>query len=145
MSREQRDKLLLQAIGDGHIRVRTAGIDTLRADAANYEELALEWISASHGSLRAQQTLLVSLLDAGLGATIFEDIVRSKSEAALQLQEAAGILGRETNEATASARALLEYTLKEQRDQTIELALQALEPLYDTDTIGIIRAGFIQR
>ncbi|MGB5339516.1 MAG: hypothetical protein WBO06_10520 [Gammaproteobacteria bacterium] len=143
VSREQRDKLLLQAIGDGHIRVRTAGIDTLRADAANYEELALEWISASHGSLRAQQTLLVSLLDAGLGATIFEDIVRSKSEAALQLQEAAGILGRETNEATASARALLEYTLKEQRDQTIELALQALEPLYDTDTIGIIRAGFI--
>ncbi|MGB5306915.1 MAG: hypothetical protein WBO57_11810, partial [Gammaproteobacteria bacterium] len=47
VSREQRDKLLLQAIGDGHIRVRTAGIDTLRADAANYEELALEWISAS--------------------------------------------------------------------------------------------------
>jgi len=37
---------------------------------------------------------------------------------------------------------LLRFTLKEQLEQTIELALLALEPLYEPGLIGIIRAGF---
>ena len=139
---EPRDVLLLQAIGDGHIRVRTAGIGTLRAVTDNFEEQALEWITGNRGSLRAQQALLMSLLDARLPGSVFENIVRTKAEAALQLQAAASILERDSKHATVSARVLLQYTLKEQRDQTIELALMALEPLYEPGTIGIIRAGF---
>jgi hypothetical protein len=37
---------------------------------------------------------------------------------------------------------LLRITLKEQLDQTIELALLALEPLHEPGLINIIRAGF---
>jgi hypothetical protein len=139
---DQRDALLLQAIGDGHARVRAAGIEALRAVADSYEDLALEWIATDRGSLRAQQTLLVSLLETGLPEIIFENIVRSKAEAILQLQEAVNILERHTADTAVSARALLQHTVREQRDQTIELALLALEPLYEPGTIGIIRAGF---
>jgi len=141
-SREQREALLLQATGDGHTLVRSAAIDALRAVADNYEELALNWLTADRGSLRAQQALLMSLLDAGLPDAVFENIVRNKAEAALQLQDAAGILERHPDATAGSARILLQYTLKELRDQTIELALMALEPLYEPGTIGIIRAGF---
>ncbi|MGB5718379.1 MAG: hypothetical protein WBN81_14965, partial [Gammaproteobacteria bacterium] len=37
---------------------------------------------------------------------------------------------------------LLRITLKEQLDQNIDLALLALEPLYERGLIGTIRAGF---
>ena len=139
---EQRDELLLQAIGDGHALVRAAGIDTLRTVADSYDDLALEWIAMDRGSLRAQQTLLMSLLDAGLPEIVYENIVRSKAEAALQLQEAASILEKDTKDDTDTARSLLKFTIREQLEQTIELALMALEPLYEPGTIGIIRAGF---
>jgi hypothetical protein len=139
---EQRDELLLQAIGDGHALVRAAGIETLRTVADSYDDLALEWIAMDRGSLRAQQTLLMSLLDAGLPEIVYENIVRSKAEAALQLQEAASILEKDTNNDADTARSLLRFTIREQLEQTIELALMALEPLYEPGTIGIIRAGF---
>ena len=139
---EQRDELLLQAIGDGHALVRAAAIDTLRTVADSYSDLALEWIAMDRGSLRAQQTLLMSLLDAGLPEIVFENIVRSKAEAALQLQEAASILEQDTSDDTNAARSLLRYMIRERLEQTIELALMALEPLYESGTISIIRAGF---
>jgi hypothetical protein len=139
---EQRDELLLQAIGDGHALVRAAGIETLRMVADSYDDLALEWIAMDHGNLRAQQTLLMSLLDAGLPEIVYENIVRSKAEAALLLQEAASILEQNENDEANTARSLLKYTVREQLEQTIELALMALEPLYEQGTIGIIRAGF---
>jgi hypothetical protein len=138
---EQRDELLLQAIGDGHALVRAAAIETLRRVADSYDDLALEWIAMDRGSLRAQQTLLTSLLDAGLPEIVFENIVRSKADAALQLQEAASILEKDTSD-TDTARSILRYTVREQLEKTIELALMALEPLYEAGTIGIIRAGF---
>ena len=138
---EQRDELLLQAIGDGHALVRAAAIETLRKVADSYDDLALEWIAMDRGSLRAQQTLLMSLLDAGLPEIVYENIVRSKAEAALQLQEAVSILENDTSDAS-TARSLLKITIREQLEQTIELALMALEPLYESGTIGIIRAGF---
>ena len=121
--------------------MRAAGIETLRTVADSYDDLALEWIAMDRGSLRAQQTLLMSLLDAGLPEIVYENIVRSKAEAALQLQEAVGILENDTSDAN-TARSLLKITIREQLEQTIELALMALEPLYESGTIGIIRAGF---
>ena len=70
---EQRDELLLQAVGDGHALVRAAAIETLRKVADSYDDLALEWIAMDRGSLRAQQTLLMSLLDAGLPEIVYRE------------------------------------------------------------------------
>lgn len=137
---EQRAGLLLQAIGDANPRVRQAGIDTLKASMEHHEELALDWIADNQGSLRAQQALLKSLLDSALPKTVFADIARKKSSEAQLLEEALSIM--DMNAGGPGCLELLRITLKEQLDQTIDLALLALEPLYESGLIGIIRAGF---
>ena len=140
---EQRDELLLQAIGDGHIRVRSAGINSLKAVADVYEDLALDWLSSNRGSLRAQQSLLSSLLESTLPASVFENLARTKSEEARVLQQALCMLEDNTAGDPDTARTLLRHALKEHLDQTIELALMAMEPLYEPGIIGIIRGGFL--
>lgn len=139
---EQRNKLIINAIGDGHIRVREAGIAMLRAVSKDYNKSALQWISGNQASLRAQNTLMSSLMSAHLPASTYEEIAQIKSGEILLLQDALAILEQDNETAVNSARPLLQYTLKEQLDQTIELVLLALESLYDRETIKIIHAGF---
>jgi predicted Fe-Mo cluster-binding NifX family protein len=139
---EQRNKLIINAIGDGHIRVRKAGIAVLRAVSKDYNKSALQWISGNQASLRAQNTLMSSLMGAHLPASTYEEIAQIKSGEILLLQDALAILEQDNETAVNSARPLLQYTLKEQLDQTIELVLLALESLYDKETIKIIHAGF---
>jgi len=137
---EQRASLLLQAIGDANPRVRQAGIETMKATTEDYEDLALQWILDNQGSLRAQQALLKPLLDSGLDKAVFADIARTKSEEAQLLGQALSILDADAGEL--NCLELLRITLKEQLDQNIDLALLALEPLYEPGLIAIIRAGF---
>ena len=137
---EQRATLLLQAIGDANPRVRQAGIDTLNATTEQHVDLALQWITDNRGSLRAQQALLKSLLDSGLPKTVFADIARRKSEEAQLLGQALSIMDADAD--GLNCLELLRITLKEQLDQNIDLALLALQPLYEPGLIGIIRAGF---
>jgi len=137
---EQRDALLLQVIGDANPRVRQAGINTLKATTEHHEALALDWITDNRGSLRAQQALLKSLLNSGLPRTVFADIARKKSEEAQRLGEALAIM--DSDAGGLNCLELLRITLKEQLDQTIDLALLALEPLHEPGLIAIIRAGF---
>jgi len=137
---DQRDALLLQAIGDANPRVRQAGLDTLKATSEHHEDLALDWITDNQGSLRAQLALLNSLLSSGLPRTVFADIARKKSEEAQRLGEALAIM--DTDAGGLNCLELLRITLKEQLDQTIDLALLALEPLYEPGLVAIIRAGF---
>ena len=137
---EQRETLLLQAIGDANPRVRLAGIHMLKHITPRHEELALQWINDNRGSLRAQQALLNSLLDSGLSNSVFADIARKKSAEAQLLGQALSIMDTEAEALTCLE--LLRITLKEQLDQNIDLALLALEPLYESGLIGIIRAGF---
>jgi hypothetical protein len=138
----ERDPLLLQALGDGNKRVRKAAIAALRAAAQDYTELALDWIASNRGSLRAQQELLRSLLHTRLPRAVFEDLARNKSQAGSRLQAALQIVDRDAARHTRTAYAILRYTLREQLEQTIDLALLAMEPLYEPGLIRIIRAGF---
>ena len=137
---EQRTSLLLQAIGDANPRVRQAGIETMKATTEDYENLSLQWIMDNQGSLRAQQALLKPLLDSGLDKTVFAEIARKKSEEAQVLGQALSIMDADAGEL--NCLELLRITLKEQLDQNIDIALLALEPLYEPGLIAIIRAGF---
>jgi hypothetical protein len=139
---EQCSSLILQAIGDGHVRVRETGINMLRSVSKHYKECALDWISGNQASLRAQQALLTSLMESHLPGSVFEEIARSKSGEILLLQDALATLENDAGDTGNAARSLLQYMLKEQLDQTIELVLLALESLYDRETIRIIHAGF---
>jgi hypothetical protein len=138
-----REQLLLRAIGDAHKRVREAGIDTLRHVADSFDELALAWISGNRGSLRTQQALLGTLLDTTLPVSVFRKIVHSKLDEGRRLLDALHMLNREHGDPQGPGHTLLKYSLKERLDQTLDLVLLALEPLYEPGLIGIIRAGII--
>ena len=85
---------------------------------------------------------MTSLMDAHLPTSTYEEIAQIKSREILLLQDALAILEQDNKTTVNSAQLLLQYTLKEQLDQTIELVLLALESLYDKETIRIIHAGF---
>jgi hypothetical protein len=136
------EPLLLQALGDGNQRVRKAAIAALRLAAKDYPELALGWIAADRGSLRAQQELLGSLLHTRLPKAAFEEIARNKSQAARKLQAALQVLDKDADIKAGTAYSILRYTLQEQLEQTIEMTLLAMEPLYEPGLIRIIRVGF---
>jgi len=138
----ERETLALQALGDGNKRVRKAAVAALQSASQEYTELALHWITADLGSLRAQQELLRSLLHTRLPKAVFEDIARNKSHAARKLQSALQVAQRDADLHTGTASVILRYTLQEQLEQTIDLALLAMEPLYEPGLIRIIRAGF---
>jgi hypothetical protein len=138
----EREPLALQALGDANKRVRKAATEALRTGSRDYTDLALFWVAEDRGSLRGQQELLESLLNSSLPRTVFEGIARSKSRAARQLQAALLVLEQHAGQHTGTAYSILRYTLKEQLVQTIELALLAMEPLYEKGQIRIIRAGF---
>jgi len=139
----ERDPLMLQALGDGNKRVRKAAIAALHLAVQDYPELALNWIASDRGSLRAQQELLRSLLHTRLPRAVFEDIARNKSLSARKLQAALQVLERDSVlQSSGSACSILRYTLHERIEQTIELTLLAMEPLYEPGLIRIIRTGF---
>jgi len=138
----ERETLALLALGDGNKRVRKAAVTALRSAPQDYTELALHWITSNLGSLRAQQELLRSLLNTRLPKAVFEDIARNKSHAARKLQSALQVVDRDAARLTGTACVILRYTLQEQLEQTIDLALLAMEPLYEPGLIRIIRVGF---
>jgi histone H3/H4 len=138
----ERDSLLLQALGDANNRVRKAAIKALHQAAGDYTERVLGWIAADRGSLRAQQELLRSLLQTRLPRAVFEQIARDKSQVARKLQAALKVLDRDAARQGGTPCTILHYTLQEQLEQTVEMALLAMEPLYEPGLIRIIRAGF---
>ena len=114
----------------------------MKSISEKYTDRALTWIKGNAASLRAQQALLTSILNEPLPKSVFADIARSKSGEILLLQDAHATFERENRSTGNTARSLLQHTLKEQLDQTIELVLLALEPLYNSETIRIVHAGF---
>jgi len=142
VSTEQRDPLLLQALDDASKRVRMAALAALRAANPDFRKHALSWIDSGAGGLRAQQELLASLAGSTLPRPVFEAIARNKLQAARKLQAAQLKLDEHAAQHTGAAFSILRYTLHEQLEQTIEMALLAMEPLYEPGLIRIIRAGF---
>ncbi len=134
--------LLQQALGDGHARVRQAALGCLEKTGADFSVIVPEWIGGNRISLRAQQVLLAAEQTAILPENIFTDIAMSKAREAEQLQHASQRLRIHAGDATSVPRRLLGYVLHERFEQTVQLALQALEPLYEPGLIEVIRAGF---
>ncbi|MEA2093242.1 MAG: hypothetical protein U9P11_01610, partial [Pseudomonadota bacterium] len=139
----QRDALVLQALGDGHPRVRDAAARSLGKASPDSGDIALRWISDNRGTPRAQQSLLGILQQQDLPAAVYECIASQKVDETLQLQDACALLeDRSGRDNEPAALTLVRYTLNERMEQTIQLALLALEPLHEPGIIGIIRAGF---
>ncbi len=140
---DNRDTRIIQALGDGHPRVREAALQSLKKSTTDFMETAVHWISTNHGNPRAQGALLSALQQMDLPATHYETIAARKVDVAGRLQAAVAVLERTPARAGDSTTLeLVRHTLKERMEQTLLLALQALEPLYEPGIISIIRAGF---
>lgn len=139
-----RDGLFLRAAGDSHPRVRQAAIDAIGKIHEDYPQIALELLNSNRGDPRAQQTLLESIMETPIPHAEFANIAAKKAAEALLLQQALHVLDTETVSETA-AYSIIVIALKERLEQTIQLALQALEPLHEPGLIQTIRAGFASR
>jgi len=139
-----RDELFLRAAGDSHPRVRQAAVEAVGKINADYPQMALELLNANRGNPRAQQTLLESLMESAVPHAEFGNIAVKKAGEALLLQQALRTLDNETVRNTAAYKITV-IALQERLEQTIQLALLALEPLHEPGLIQTIRAGFASR
>jgi HEAT repeat protein len=143
LATDDRDASIARALGDGHPRVREAALQSLRKVSDDFMETAMHWITGNRGNPRAQGALLDALHDVDIPASRYETIAARKVDEANRLQAAVNVL--EHAPALAGDTASLElvrYTLRERMEQTLLLALQALEPLHAPGLISTIRAGF---
>lgn len=132
---------ILRAIADSHPRVRQAGIDSLKSTSADFGAAVLDTILDNRAPLRGQSALLEAMVDSGLSKTDAERVAVSKAGEARQLQDAIQVL-ENTGKFATPAGLLVRLVLKERLEQILQLALLALEPLYEPGIIHTIRAGF---
>jgi len=143
LDHQYRDALLIEALGDGHQRVREAALRSLGKSAVDCKEVALHWLHENYGSPRAQLALLESLRSMDLPDTVYESLALGKADNACKLHAAVTVLdGISSLHPESSALVLVRHTLYERLEQTIQLALLALEPLHEPGIIATIRAGF---
>jgi hypothetical protein len=140
---QHRDALLIEALGDGHQRVREAALRSLEKSAVDYQGAVLHWLHESYGSPRAQLALLDSLQSLDVSDKLYESLALGKADDACKLHAALTLIdGTVCRNPGSSALALTRHTLHERLEQTIQLALLALEPLHEPGIIATIRAGF---
>jgi hypothetical protein len=143
LAARRRDESYLKALDDGHHRVRDAALQSLGKSAGDYRETVLHWLRGNYGSPRAQLALLDSLRHLELPAKFYEDLATRKADEACKLHAACMLLNSASSDHPGSAAlALVRHTLRERVEQTVQLALLALEPLHEPGTIETIRAGF---
>lgn len=139
---DRRTRLLQQALGDGHALVRQAAVDCLQATETDLPALIPAWLGDNRISLRAQQVLLGTEQAAALPPAVLSEIAIAKAHDADRLLQAMQRLGSGAGSGTTAYGRLLEHLLRERFDATVQLALQAMEPLYEPGLIAVIRAGF---
>jgi hypothetical protein len=135
---------ILRATADSHPHVRQAGIDSLKSISSNFAEKAYNLILDNKAPIRGQFSLLAALEASGLPNTGFEQLATSKAREAGQIQDAIQVL-KNTEKSGSTTGMLVRLVLEERLEQTIQLALMALEPLHKPGIINIIRAGFSSR
>lgn len=142
--RHSRTPHILRAMADGHPQVRQAGVDSLKAISRNFPDTAQQLILDNKAPLRGQFTLLAALSESGFPKSGFEQLAAGKAREALKYQDAIQVL-KNSQESDSTAGNLLRLVLEERLEQTIQLALLALESLYEPGTIKTIQAGFSSR
>lgn len=135
--------LQLKAVGDCNIQVRQAVINELDSVPGRLEDFALHALAANAGSLRAQHTLIEALNEHGLPSASSQQVARAKINEAHRLQGALHLLKIAGDSDESPAMQLLAYALQEHFDQNIEMALLALEPLYEPGAMRVISTGFM--
>jgi hypothetical protein len=139
--RQSRTHDILRATADSHPHVRQAGVDSLKATSNNFVEEVYNLIQDNKVPIRGQFVLLAALTEAGLSRSHFEELANSKAREARRFQDATQVLSKAEKSGSTTGM-LVRMVLEERLEQTVQLALMALEPLHAPGTIETIRAGF---
>ncbi|UCC55705.1 MAG: MFS transporter, partial [Gammaproteobacteria bacterium] len=136
-----RSQDILRATADSHPHVSQAGVDSLKATSNNFVEEVYRLIQDNEVPMRGQFVLLAALVEAGLPRSGYEQLASNKAREASRFQDAIQVLGS-AEESGSTTGTLVRMVLEERLEQTVQLALMALEPLHAPGTIETIRAGF---
>lgn len=133
--------LAMVASEDDHPLVRQAAVELLRRLEHADEHKLESWLLENRASPRTQRTMLEALRGGQPKADVWKEIAYSKAYDAQLLAKVAAVLQGGKDAPLDSHVELVGYILKERLDQTIELALLAMEKFEDPLTIGVVRAG----
>ena len=127
-------------LDDGHMLVRKAALNVLELQCRDKSQQFYEWIRENtRGTPRAQKVLLESLVASGASNQMLSRIAESKISYAAEILSVLHELG-ERDSSTVEVR-LLKTVLQERYNQVIDLALLALQPMFESGDITVIRAG----
>jgi AAA family ATP:ADP antiporter len=137
---EARTRALWDCLDDGHLDVRKAALASLNMLYPDYRSIYSEWLIGNKtGTPRAQKMLLESLIASGSKQTMLEQIVLVKSAYAADLLCAVSTM--KDHAAVDACHRVTEKALEERLHQIVDLALMALQPIMDSNTIAVIRAA----
>lgn len=135
--------LIERAIHDAHPLVRGVALESLFSDSIMFCEDVAAWISNNRASPRAQQAAVPLLLERQAKGMVWKRIALSKAQDAHEIAYAARVL-KSAKPGTLNEPAalkLVRHVLHERIEQSIDLALTAMEQFEDPLTIAVVRAG----
>lgn len=138
-----RDGLCLRALNDNHPAVAMAAMTTLHQCSQNFDALLSDWLCSEAARPRAQEAALDYLKLHGLLPRLLPMVAEHKisvAEAMTHVLSVVDATGRDSS-GTGGAHTLLRIVLRERIEQSIGLALAALEPVADRHSLRIVRAG----
>jgi len=141
---EQRARAIWDCLDDGHINVRKSALASLNRLHPDRGEIYSEWLVGNKtGTPRAQHMLLENLIQSGGKRSLLEQIVLIKSAYAADLLCALSAM--KDHAAVDACHRVTEKALEERLHQVVDLALMALQPIMDSNTIAVIRAAISSR
>ncbi len=135
--------LIEKAIHDTHPLVSGVAIESLFSDSSVFCEDVAAWICNHKASPRAQRAALPLLLKRQAKGAVWKRIALSKAQDAHVIADAARVLklADPGEKDTSAALKVIQHVLNEHLEQSVDLALTAMEQLEDPLAIAAVRAG----
>lgn len=138
-----RDQLCMAALADPHPRVAQAALDLLEEVHESLPARLFVWLDESRVAPRQQRAVLAYLSQQGIARHWFEEFAARKLAAATLVSQSVSLL-----EASSGDRAtveLLRIVMNERVHQLIDIALQAMENVGDSEAVRIVHAALTSR
>ncbi len=139
----KRDSLCLRALNDNHPVVAMAAMSTLHQCSRNFGDLLSAWLCDEAARPRAQEVALDYLKLHGLLPHLLPIVAEHKIAVAEAMAHVLSVMNMPIHSVDRAdgANTLFCIVLRERIDQSISLALAALEPIVDRNRIRIVRAS----
>ena len=140
-----RDRLCLAALNDNHPIVAAVAMDILRHRSEDFDGLVSGWLCDEAARPRAREAALDYLKTHGLLPRLLPVVAEHRIAWAETLAQVLDLVEPQREGEAARARALFRIVVRERIEQSVDLALSALEPVVDSQRLRIVRASLRTR